>query len=295
MAMLAELGGLLYGPDEPVTPVPEDAFESALESESLDIYDQAIDRAVQSSLRIARRTRREQSRIPDALALLDERGSDAFLEDVPRRLGGIAGLEALLAKSRSLRAGLRVDEQGGGGTAESRRLAGAAVAWADRLPSRRYGLRQVRDLQCRAWLGLAEASGRSAAARRALAEAARLFLDGTGDAALEVRLLETQATLEAGSHPAGRALVSRGMAAGLAGIAGIEGSGSAGQLEEAAGLIGQGLALLDRERDPALVVTAVHSLLHILVGLGRFRETRALLFEYRPAFQAAFRGERRPH
>jgi hypothetical protein len=286
MAMLAELGGLLYGPDEPLPP--------ALELKDLDIYDQAIDRAVQSSLRIARRTRREQSRIPDAVALLDERGSDAFLEDVPRRLGGIAGLEALLAKSGRLRVDSRAEEQGGGGISESRRLAGAAVAWADRLPSRRYGLRQVRDLQCRAWLGLAEASGRSAAARRALAEAARLFLDGTGDAALEVRLLETQAALEAGSHPAGRALVSRGMAAGLAGIAGIEGS-SAGRLEEAAGLIGQGLALLDRERDPALVVTAVHSLLHILVGLGRFRETRALLFEYRPAFQAAFRGGRRPH
>jgi len=99
--------------------------------------------------------------------------------------------------------------------------------------------------------------------------------------ALEARLLEAQASLEAGPHSAGRALVSRGMA------------GSSGDLEEAARLIGQGLALLDRERDPALVLTAVHSLLHILVGLGRFRETRTLLFEYRPAFQAAFRGGRR--
>jgi hypothetical protein len=242
MAMLAELGSLLYAPEEPG-------------SENLDIYDQAIDRAVQSSLRIARRTRREQARIPDALALLNERGSGAFLEDVPRRLGGLAGLEALLATSGDLRA------------------AGAAVVWADRLPPRRYGGRQVKDLQCRAWLGLAEAAGGTAAARKALSEAARSFLDGTGDAALEARLLAARASLDAGSRL----------------------TGSSGQLEEVARLLGQGLALLDRERDPALVVTAVHSLLHILVGLGRFRETRALLFEYRPAFRAAFRGERRPH
>jgi hypothetical protein len=266
MAMLDDLGDLLYGPDLSgsgtcweTVPVPAD--------QELDIYDQAIDRAVQSSLRIARRTKREQARVPDALALLNERGSAGFLEDVPRRLGGLAGLEALLAKSGDLRA------------------AGAAVVWADRLPPRRYGRRQVRDLQCRAWLGLAESSetsGKTAAARKALAEAARSFLDGTGDAALEARLLEAKASLEAGPHAAGRALVSRGMAAG-----------SSGQLEEAARLIGQGLALLDREHDPALVLTAVHSLLHILVGLGRFRETCALLFEYRPAFQAAFRGGRR--
>lgn len=276
MAMLAELGDLLYGPDDCSGTVPD----SAPAPDNLDIYDEAIDRAVQSSLRIARRTRREQARIPAALALLNERGSEAFLEEMPRRLGGIAGLEALLAKSSAVRG----EGQSGGEPAESKRLAGAAVAWADRLPARRYGLRQVRDFQCRAWLELAESSGRTAAARRALTEAARSFLDGTGDAELEARLLETQASLEAGSHAAGRALVGRGVAAG-----------SAGQLEEAARLIGQGLALLDRQRNPALILTAVHSLLHVLVGLGRFRETRALLFEYRPAFQAAYRGVRRLH
>jgi len=268
MAMLDDLGDLLYGPHLSGCDASWET-EPASVDQDLDIYDQAIDRAVESSLRIARRTRREQARIPDALALLDKQGPARFLEDVPRRLGGLAGLEALLAKSGDLGA------------------AGAAVVWADRLPARRYGRRQVRDLQCRAWLGLAEASGKTAAARKALAEAARSFFDGTGDAALEVRLLEAKASLEAAPHAVGRALVSRGMAAGLA--------GSSGQLEEAARLIGQGLTLLDREREPALVLTAVHSLLHILVGLGRFRETCALLFEYRPAFQAAYRGERRLH
>jgi tetratricopeptide (TPR) repeat protein len=279
LAMLAELGSLLYGPDEFFGGSAADSNDS----ENLDVYDQAIDHAVRSSLRIARRTRREQDRIPAALSLLHERGSDAFLGDVPRRLGGIAGLEALLARSREIRDG----GPGRDEAAESMRLAGAAVVWADGLPARRYGLRQVRDLQCRAWLELAAASGaagKTAAARKALTEAARSFLDGTRDAALEVGLLEAQAALAAGSHPAGRALVSRGVA-----------SGSAGQLEEAARLIEQGLALLDREREPALVLAAVHSLLHILVELGRFRETCALLFEYRPAFQAVYRGAGRPH
>jgi len=273
MAMLSELGGLLYGPDV-CAPFDDSDSDTSPAPQDLDIYDQAIDRAVQSSLRIARRTRREQARIPDALSLLEKQGAAAFLEDVPPRLGGLAGLEALLARSRESR----------GDAAESLRLAGAAVAWADRLPVRRYGLRQVKDLRCRAWLELAAASGRTAAARGALSEAARSFLDGTGDAALQARLLEMQASFEAGSQAAGRSLVGRGVAAG-----------SGGQLEEAARLIGRGLALLDRERDPALVLTAVHNLLHILVGLGRFRETRALLFEYRPTFQAAYRGARRLH
>lgn len=278
MAMLAELGGLLRGSGDGSRPC-EPELELEPEVENLEVYDQAIDRALRSSLCIARRTRREQARIPGALALLTERGSAAFLRDVPRRMGGLAGLEALLARCREVRDGT-----------ESMCLAGAAVAWAGRLPARRYGLHQVKDLQCRAWLELAEACGRSgrpedrAATRKALAEAARCFLDGSGDAALEARLLEAQSSLETGSHLAGRALVSRGAA-----------TASAGRLEEAARLIGQGLALLDRERDPALILTAVHSLLHVLVGLGRFRETRALLFEYRPAFQAAYHRGGRLH
>jgi hypothetical protein len=267
MVMLAELGSLLRGPGE-----EGDACELEEAEPDLDVYDQAIDRALVASRRIAGRTRREQARVPEALALLTEIGCDAFLRAVPRRLSGVAGCEALLARSREVRA---LDP------AEAVRLSAAAIVWAGRLPGRRYGVRQVADFQCRAWLELAESqekAGSPALAREAVAEAARLFQEGTGDDELEVRLREAQAALDTGATAAGRALISRGIAAGFR-----------GRPEEAAHRIAEGLALLDKDRDADLVLAAVHSLLHLLVHLGRFRETRALLFEYRPAFQAAVR------
>ena len=269
MVMLAELGSLLRGPGDGSEPC---ALEEPESEPDLDVYDQAIDRALVSSRRIAGRTRRELARVPDALAQLTAIGCDAFLREVPRRLSGVAGFEALLARSREVR---DLDPT------ESVRLAGAAIVWAGRLPARRYGARQAVDFQCRAWLELAESqqkAGSPALAREAVAEAARSFQDGTGDDELEARLRETQAALDAGSTAAGRALISRGIAAGFR-----------GRPEEAAQRIAEGLALLDKDRDADLVLAAVHSLLHILVHLGRFRETRALLFEYRPAFQAAVR------
>jgi hypothetical protein len=272
MVMLAELGSLLRAPGDGCESCELEEPEA---EPDLDVYDQAIDRALVSSRRIAGRTRRELARVAEALALLTGIGCDAFLREVPRRLSGVAGFEALLARSREVRHVSEID------SSESVRLAGAAVVWAGRLPARRYGVRQVADFQCRAWLELAESQARAgspALAREAVAEAARLFQDGTGDDELEARLRETQALLDAGSTAAGRALISRGIAAGFR-----------GRPEEAAHRIAEGLALLDKDRDADLVLAAVHSLLHLLVHLGRFRETRALLFEYRPAFQAAVR------
>lgn len=284
LAMLAELGGFLYGHSD--LPEPWETAEEAAaantvnaseaaktDAERDDLYDQAIDRALESSLRLVRRIQRERVRIPEALRILTEQGAEAFLRKVPRRLDGLAGLEALLARSRKVRAG---------DPAEAVRLARAAVEWSGRLPERRYGLRQVRDLQCRAWLELGEAERRAenpAVARTALAEAARLFDEGSGDGELAARLLAARELRHAhGADRAGHVLVRRGAAAA-----------HAGQAEEAVRLLGQGLALLDREREADLVLPAVHTLLHALVALGRFREIRAVLFEYRPAFQAAYR------
>jgi hypothetical protein len=287
LTMLAELGGFLYGHSD--LPEPwEDAPEPSNPSDSSNpsdttlerdgLYDQAIDRALESSLRLARRIQRERVRIPAALRLLTEQGADTFLRHVPRGLGGLAGLEALLARSREIRAGGPSPVA----AAAAVRLARSAVEWSGRLSVRRYGLRQVRDLQCRAWLELGEAERQAenpAVARTALAEAARLFDEGSGDEEIAARLLAAQEPRRArGAERAGHALIRRGAAAV-----------HAGRAEEAVRLLGQGIALLDREREADLVLPAVHTLLHALVALGRFRETRAVLFEYRSAFQAAYR------
>lgn len=187
-AMLAELACLLY---------PPDSSPEATEADTL--YDEAIDRAVVSSLRLARRVHRELERVPQAIVYLAEHGAAGFLGNPPRPFRGLAGLEALLARSRELR-----------GSEEALRLANAAVEWAARLPVRRYGRRQVADLQCKAWIELSLARGAAGdptAAREALAEAERRFPAGTGDESLEARLLDAGAALA--GELAGRAPRSR--------------------------------------------------------------------------------------
>lgn len=77
------------------------------------------------------------------------------------------------------------------------------------------------------------------------------------------------------THHAGRALISKGVAAGYA----LES-------DEAVRLLGQGLLLIDPRRDPNLVLAGVHSLLYFLVDGGRLTEASRLLALSRPLYIA---------
>jgi len=282
LALLAELMG------EPPEPGEEARAEpAACEREEPDAYDLAIDRALARALQVAGHLKKETSRVPEALELLAKKGGQAFGREAPVRLRGLAGVEALLQKSWTI----RYDDPH-----EMVFQAGLASAWAQRLDSARYGTGFVRDVQGRALIELGNAyrvADKLGIAQKTLDEAARVIMEGTGDELLEARLCEIQAALHADRrffaescealdtvhaiherrgdrHLAGRALISKAAYVGYS-----------GKIEEAEKLVRRGMALIDPDREPSLYQVAVHNLLYLMVEQGRFREARNLLFRHR--------------
>ena len=229
-------------------------------------YDRALDRAVDRAFAAVRE------------AAADPRGVD------PRRLHGLEGYRALLARSWAMR---REDPRQ---MVELARLATEAAAGLD---PRRYGEPEVADWRAKAWIELANGQRVAedhGAAEASLAEAARHLERGTGSARLRARFLDVKASLEGDlcrykeafatldavaeihlrrgdEHLAGRALVSKGMFKGYA-----------GDSAEAYELTRRGRGLLDESRDPVLYVQTLHNEIGLLVDLGRFREARSLLW-----------------
>jgi tetratricopeptide (TPR) repeat protein len=159
----------------------------------------------------------------------------------------------------------------------------------------------VADLQCAAWACLGNASrvtGDLTQAQDALDHAATLLAAGTGDPLLRASLYDFQASLESvhgrydrallaldvvvtihrehgDRHMEGRALISKGLQAGYA-----------GRPRQALRMTREGLALVDEERDPSLVLTALHNQLWFQVEAGRPREARRFLATHRDRLAA---------
>ncbi|MEA2599397.1 MAG: hypothetical protein QOF89_389 [Acidobacteriota bacterium] len=176
------------------------------------------------------------------------------------------------------------------------RLSRLAVLTASGLSSETWGARPVADVQCRAWAGFGNAcriQGDLDQARGALEQAARLLGHGTGDLLTRAQLYDFQASLESARghhdialavldtvqalhrergdrHLEGRALISKGLQTGYA-----------GKPREAYQLTQEGLALVDEEMDPGLVLSAVHNQLWFLVESGHATEARDLLRTHR--------------
>lgn len=259
---------------------------SALSSREEAAYDRAIDRAFETV-----GEKKDQAAVT-TVALLAGRGE-------PSSPGGNAGLDDLslyedfLARSWALR---YQDPE------KMVELACFAVSLAARLSTLLYGPRRVKDLQCRAWTELANAyrvADDLDEAETALGRAAELYLDGSGDELLGVRLYDVYASLCADrrrfalaleaidtvydvyrkrgdEHRAGRALVSKGIYTGYA-----------GHPEEAIRLLEQGLARIEDRREPGLTFLAVHNQLCFLVDLGRYEEARQVLEQSRPRCEPA--------
>lgn len=259
---------------------------SALSSREEAAYDRAIDRAFETV-----DEKKDQAAVT-TVALLAGRGE-------PSSPGGNAGLDDLslyedfLARSWALR------YQNPEKMVE---LACFAVSVAARLSTRLYGPQRVKDLQCRAWTELANAhrvADELDQAESALGRAAELYLDGSGDELLGVRLYDVYASLCADrrrfalaleaidtvhdvyskrgdAHGTGRALVSKGIYTGYA-----------GHPKEAIRLLEQGLARIDDRREPGLVWIAVHNQLCFLVDLERYEEARKVLVRSRSRCEPA--------
>lgn len=229
-------------------------------------------------------------RVREALFLLESGGVEELAE-APSDLKGLPAYEAFLEQSWRLR-----NEN----PEEMVRLAMYATLVAGKLEPEIHGVKQVKDLQCRAWAALGNAyrvADDLDAADFALGRAAELYLEGTRDELLGAHLFDLQASLfgarrafgaalqtldvvheiylrHGDTHRAGRALITKGSYSGLA-----------NEPEEAIRLLQRGLAMIDAEREPRLALSAVHNTAFFLVTCGRFREARALIWQNLPRYE----------
>jgi tetratricopeptide (TPR) repeat protein len=178
-------------------------------------------------------------------------------------------------------------------------LAGLGIEVADRLDGRVYGAARVRDMAARAWAVLGSAQrirGDFHAAEASFVRAEQRLKQGTGDLVEKAHLLLLKASLRGNQqrfreafhlldrvtslgrrceddHLCGKALITRGFLLGLA-----------NDPEAAIRHLTEGLAKVDPESDPRLVVVARHNLTLFLAEGGRYREAMRILESARPLY-----------
>jgi tetratricopeptide (TPR) repeat protein len=175
-------------------------------------------------------------------------------------------------------------------------LARFATRLAPTLGEDGYTAVQVADFEARAWGELANAyrvGEQPALADEAIAKAFGLRARGTGDELLEARLLSLQASVLGSSgrihaalevlsrlrkihlrrgdrHNAGRALAQAGFYLGYWGLS-----------EVALRTVGESMAMIDAEVDPALYLNTLQTYIDLLVDCRRFQEARDQLRQHR--------------
>lgn len=237
---------------------------------------------------VERLSKKERARYRKALALLAAEGSVvAFLRTGNMHLAGLGVYEALLAQGWKIRFN---DPE------EMIRLHQAAVELAESFDLRGYGKKRIADLQARAWGELANAcrtGDRLRSSARAFGKAFALFHNGTGDPYLRARLLDLECSLQGTQrefavamdqletlsnlyrrlgepHLVGRSLIIRALYTFYR-----------NRPQDAIQINNEGLELIDRQREPALFMHAIHNHLLFLVDLGHYAQARRALFENR--------------
>jgi tetratricopeptide (TPR) repeat protein len=254
--------------------------DSELTPEENAAYDATISRVFQVILETHRSLQNEQVETAKAAEiLLGEKGLKAGRK-LPRKLGEVARLDALLAKSWSLR-----HES----PSEMVQYAMLAMQHAQRLDTRRHGLEKVMDLRGRAYAELGNAYrvlDQHDLAEENLDHARRVLELGSGNEALQVRLMDLEASLAADRrrfdlaahyllrviefhqrtgdrHLAGRAMISRGLYVGYS-----------GNPDEAIRLLQEGRSLIDEQREPRLAYSVLHNQLLFIIESGSYWEAK---------------------
>jgi tetratricopeptide (TPR) repeat protein len=252
----------------------------------------AIGRAYRAALRHDRHLQRQRKAgVRKVLSLLETKGIEA-VERAWRPLGDLAVFEALSEKTWSLR---HEDPP------QMLLFAREALKAAKRLDAVRYGPRPVADWQARAWAELGNAcrvADQLGEARACFERAINLVDLGTGDPGLKICLFDLQASLAADLgefreacwaltfvhqyhlgrgdlHLAGRALISKGIYTGYA-----------GHRDGALKLLQEGLLMVTEEREPSLVLSAVHAQLWFLVESGEFNDAKRFHLQHSRLFLA---------
>jgi hypothetical protein len=178
-------------------------------------------------------------------------------------------------------------------------LAKLARQAADRLSPEAHGQKETADLRCQAWAEMANAhrvNDDLPQAEAAMAWAMELHGQGTGSPFLLARLADLSASLfcdqrrfreafrmldtahilyrqQGETHEAGRVLIMKGLYTGYT-----------GNPEEGLQLLSQGLAAIDREREPRLVFHTLHNILLFRVELGEFAAAQRQIQRMRPLY-----------
>lgn len=257
----------------------ESRRQSTMEEEAA--CDAAIGRAFKTVLKHERNRKAQRTQVRKALRILEDGGLEAAL-NLPQKLSDLARMEAFLIRAWGFR------------HEDPKAMVGHAWLAAQislRLDPGSYGPAQVSDFQARAHAELGNAyrvSDRLHEAGDFLTRARRFFEHGTGDSALEVRLLELEGSLAADCrqfgrasktllkvlefynqhhafHLAGRTLIKIGLYAGYA-----------GDFDRGIQLLEKGLALVEGGPDRDLACAAAHNLILFLIDSGRFREAKKL-------------------
>jgi tetratricopeptide (TPR) repeat protein len=265
------------------------ASQSALSPDLSAAYNLVLDRAEDFARRSASLPSGELKRFRKALALLESGdGVLALARTGDMAPKGVGVYEALLARSWAI----RYDNP-----REMCHLAKVAVEVAHNLDSQPYGARRVADYAARAWGELANAyriANRYRESEQAFSQAYEFFRQGSRDRRLLMRLLDLEASLlgtlrefglaldrlttlsdmyraEGELHLAGRALITKALYLYYK-----------GDSSKAYETLTEGLSLIDKDRDPSLMVaTAVNQLL-LMEDCGLFRDARIFLFKNRP-------------
>jgi tetratricopeptide (TPR) repeat protein len=171
-------------------------------------------------------------------------------------------------------------------------LAYFASVTARNLSPEVYGAALVADLQARAWAELANADRVNDQLEQAdaeFSEARRLLKMGSGNPLVRARVADLEASLRRAQRRMPQALALLDEARRLYAVAGdshLAGKATTqkgmvsyyeGDPHRASKLFRQGLALLDRERDPHLVATTYLSLIRSLAKSGELTEAGRLL------------------
>jgi tetratricopeptide (TPR) repeat protein len=248
--------------------------------------DIVTDMPLQASF-LDRLPRREYACYQRACSLLSLGGGvrSLVIGDMP--LAGPGVLEALLAQSWAVRFS---------SPKEMVSLAETALEISLALDQGGLGPKYVADLQARAWGELANAyrvGDKLRLGQHAFGQAYALLPKGTGDPYLKAHLLDLEASLLGKwrefplalsrlrtlsnlyrdldeLHLAGRTFIIRALYTFYS-----------GDTEEALQLNEEGLDLIDRQRDPSLLVLAIHNHLLFLVDLGHYGLAKRVLFENR--------------
>lgn len=268
------------------------ARREALDPTLTAAYDFPLDNAEEFARRAAHLPAPEARRFKKALGLLRSKKEDGVraLTGGGMDVKGEGVYEALLLQSWMIRYD---DPQ------MMCHLARVAVEMCDTFNPEVFGAKRVADLRSRAWGELANAfrvANRYREAEHAFGEAFSFFRQGSQDRSLLMRLLDFEASLlgtlrdfdialqrlsilsemhrSAGDdHLAGRALVTKALYTFYS-----------CRTEEACTIILEALGLIDKGRDPSLLLVAAFNQLLFLVDSDHYKDAKRVLFENRPRF-----------